>query len=145
MDSFLKDHSGELTILILAALVLGTLLVLVPRLLHWHLKALEWKHEENLRALEQGLPLEHVDERSLFARRTALLVPMVALCAAGTVTCLVAANRSENVFSVSTAVWVVAGIVSLAAITGSFTLMRLIAQLEEEEEEKEVPKDSLLR
>jgi hypothetical protein len=145
MDALLKDHSGELTILILAALVLGALLVLVPRLLSWHLKALEWKHEENLRALEQGLPSQPVDDRYLFARRTALLVPMVALCTAGTVTCLIAASRAEAIFAVSAAVWIVAGIVSLAAITGSFTLMRLVARQQEEEEEREAPKDAFMK
>src|SRR5438105_2041321 len=127
MDSFLHDHSGELTILMLTALILGTLLLLVPPLLRWHLKALEWKHEENLRSLEQGLPLPRIDERSLFAGRTALLVPMVAVCTAGTVTCFISANRSEVIFSVSLAVWCVAGIVSLAAITGCVSVMARLA------------------
>jgi hypothetical protein len=145
---FLAQHSGELTILLLGAMVLGALLALVPQLLRAHQRSLEMQHEEHMRALERGEVLPRSDERSKYAGRTAALVPMVVVCAAGTVTCFLAANKSDNLFSVALAVWSVAGVVSLAAITGGVALMGRIAQLhsgqpEEEEEEEEVPEDVL--
>jgi hypothetical protein len=83
--------------------------------------------------------LPQIDERSLFAGRTAVLVPIVSVCTAGTVTCFLAAYKVENTFSVSLAVWSVAAIVSLAAITGCVALLGRLAQLqgglEESEEE----------
>ena len=87
LETFLQQHSGELLILILSTLLLGTLLILVPQLLRDHQRALEARHAENMRSLEQGLPPPRLDERSVFAGRTALLVPMVSICTAGTVTC----------------------------------------------------------
>ena len=137
MEEFLKQHSGELTILILSALLLSTLLLIVPHLLRSHLKSLEMKHEEHMRALEQGVDLPQNDDRSLFAGRTALLVPIVAVCTAGTVTCFLAAYRVDIVFSVSLAVWSVAGIVSLAAITGCVALLGRLAQLQSGMENEE--------
>ena len=93
--TFLEKHSGELMMLLLGALVFGTLLVLVP---------------------------------------------MVVVCAAGTVTCFLVAYRSENLFAVALAVWSVAGVVSLAAITGGVALLGRLAQLHSgEEEEAGVP------
>src|SRR5947208_2953195 len=100
MELFLEKHSGELMILILSALVLGTLLVLVPQLLRVHQRTVEIQHTENMRALEKGLPVPPTDERSRFAGRTAALVPMVVMCAAGIVTCFLAGYRSENLFAV---------------------------------------------
>jgi hypothetical protein len=88
------------------------------------------QHAEHLRALEKGLPLPPHDERSKAAGRTASLVPMVTVCAAGTVTCFLVAYRSENLFSVSLAVWSVAAMVSLAAITGGVALIGRLAQLD---------------
>jgi hypothetical protein len=145
---FLDQHSGELTILVLCAMILAALLVLVPQLLRSHQRSLEMQHEEHMRALERGEVLARSDERSKYAGRTAALVPMVVVCAAGTVTCFLAAYKYENLFSVSLAVWSVAGVVSLAAITGGVALMGRIAQLhsgqpEEEEEEEEIPEDVL--
>ena|GEM_PF-1573781 len=141
MEEFLKQHSGELTIMIMSALLLLTLLLLVPHLLRAHLRSLEMRHEENMRALEQGTNLPQIDERSLFAGRTAVLVPIVSICTAGTVTCFLAAYKVENTFSVSLAVWSVAAVVSLAAITGCVALLGRLAQLqgglEESEEESE--------
>jgi len=147
-EDFLKVHSSELTILLLGAMVLVALLVLVPQLLRAHQRALEMLHEQHLRALERGAVLPRTDERSKFAGRTAALVPMVVVCAAGTVTCFLAAYKSENLFSVALACWSVAGVVGLAAITGGVALMGRIAQLhagldEEEEEEDEMPEDAL--
>ncbi len=72
----------------------------------------------------------------------ALIVPTVVLCAAATVTCFLVAYGSENVFAVTLAVWCVAGVVSLAAITGGVALMGRLAQLSSgEEEEEEAPRD----
>ncbi len=129
LDPFLEKHSGELLILILSLLLLGTLLIVVPQLLRSHQRTLELAHTEHMRALEQGIPVQQIDERSMFAGRVALLVPTVGLCSAGTVTCFLVAYRAESVFAVSLAVWCVAGVVSLAAITGSVTLMGRLAQL----------------
>ncbi len=145
---FLDLHSGELTILVLGAMILGALLVLVPQLLRMHQRTLELQHEEQMRALDQGEVMPRLDERSKYAGRTAALVPMVVVCAAGAVTCFLAAYKYENLFSVALAVWSVAGVVSLAAITGGVALMGRLAQLhsgvpEEEEEEDEMPQDAL--
>jgi hypothetical protein len=137
MEPFLQRHSGELTILFLGVLVFVTLLVLVPQLLRSHQKTLELTHEEHMRALEQSQPLPKLDDRSLFAGRCMVLVPMVAICTAGTVTCFLVAYRSEIIFSVSLAVWTVAGIISLAAITGCVTLLHRLAQLQAGEQEQD--------
>src|ERR1700730_996275 len=117
MDN-LDAHSGELLILILSALMMATLIILVPRLLQAHHSTLEMQHAERMRALEQGQTIPPIDERSRVAGRTAMLVPMVVIITAGTVTCFLVAYKSENLFAVVLAVWSVAGVVSLAAITG---------------------------
>jgi Tfp pilus assembly protein PilX len=145
---FLDQHSGELLILVLAAMILVTLLVVVPQLLRSHQRATELVHEERMRALEQGEVMPRIDERSMYAGRTAMLVPMVTVIAAGTVTCFLAAYKYDNLFSVALAVWSVAGVVSLAAITGGVALMGRIAQLhsgipEYQEEEEEIPEDAV--
>jgi hypothetical protein len=146
MDNFLQQHSGALTIMILCALVLTTLLVLVPQLLRAHQRTIEMMHVEQMRALEQGLPISRPDERSVFAGRTALLVPMVSICTAGTVTCFLVAYKSENLLSVTLGVWCVAGVVSLAAISGGIALLVRLAQLhtrpEEEEEYQDHPSET---
>jgi hypothetical protein len=135
MDAFLDKHSGEMTILIMGALVLVTLLILVPQLLRAHHQTLQLRHEEHMKALEQGQPLPASDERSRFAGRTIVLVPMVAVCSAATVTCFLAAYKVESLFSVGLAVWSVAGVVSLAAITGGVALLGRLAQQDEPDEE----------
>ncbi len=147
---FLELHSGELIILVLAAMILVTLLILVPQLLRSHQRSNDLLHEERMRALEQGEVLPRIDERSVYAGRTAALVPMVTVIAAGTVTCFLAAYKYENLFSVALAVWSVAGVVSLAAITGGVALMGRIAQLhtgvpedQEEEDDEEIPEDAI--
>jgi hypothetical protein len=147
-NEFLEQYHGELTILLLAAMIVGGLLVLVPQLLRVHLRSLELQHEEQMRALEKGEMMPRLDDRSKYAGRTAALVPMVVICAAGTVTCFLAAYKYENLFSVSLAVWSVAGVVSLAAITGGVALMGRLAQLhagvaEEHDEEEEMPEDAV--
>jgi hypothetical protein len=138
MDN-LEAHSGELMILIMAALLLATLVILVPRLLQSHHRVAEMQHAEHMRALEQGHPLPPVDERTRVAGRTAMLVPMVVIISAGTVTCFLVAYKSENLFAVALAVWTVAGVVSLAAITGGVALIGRLAQLNSEVEEEEPP------
>jgi hypothetical protein len=129
MDPFLEKHSGELLILILSALVLLTLMIIVPQLLRTHQRNSEQRHEEFLKALEQGRPLPPTDDRARAAGRTAVLVPMVVICSAGTVTCFLAAYKSEHLFAVGLTVWCVAGIVSLAAVTGGVALLGRLAHL----------------
>lgn len=140
---FFGQHSGELTILIVIALVLLTLLILGPQLLRSHQRTLEMQHQEQMKALEQGQILGRPDWRSLAAGRTSSLVPMVSICAAGTVTCFLAAYKADNLFAVSLAVWSVAGVVSLAAITGGVALMGRLAQLDQGDEDEEVPENPL--
>jgi hypothetical protein len=139
MDQFVQQHSGALTIMILSALLLATLSILVPKLLTAHQHTVELHHAEHMRALEQGLPVQHPDERSVFAGRTALLVPMVSICTAGAVTCFLVAYQSENLLSVTLGVWCVAGVVSLAAISGGIALLVRLAQMHTGVEEEEYP------
>ncbi len=141
MDGFLEKHSNELMILVLAALLMCTLLVLVPQLLRSHARTQEQLHDEHMRALEAGQPLPRFDVRSRAAGRTAALVPMVVICAAATVTCFLVAYRPDYLFATTVTVWVAAGIVSLAAITGGVALLGRLAQLEAgvpDEDEDEV-------
>jgi hypothetical protein len=145
MDQYLEKHSSELMVLLLSAMVLGTLLLLVPQLLRVHQAGSQRQHDERMKTLEAGQPLPPADERSLAAGRTAFLVPMVVVCAAGTVTCFLAAYRSDTLFSVSLAVWSVAGVVSLAAITGGVALMGRLAQLNGDEDEETPPENPLTR
>ncbi len=132
-----EAHSGELIILAMFVLLVATLIVLVPQLLRAHLRKSEMAHLENMKALESGQAVAPVDERSRVAGRTAMLVPMVVVIAAGTVTCFLVAYKSESVFTVSLAVWAVAGIVGLAAITGGVALIGRLAQLQTGEQEQE--------
>jgi len=139
--SFVERHSGAITILILVALVLAALIILVPQLLRWHLRTADIKHEERMRALEKGIEPPWEDERAIATGRITLLVPTVVICAAGTVTCFLVAYGTEPLFSVSLAVWCVAGVVALAAVTGGVTLMGRLAQLESVDEEPENDQD----
>jgi hypothetical protein len=141
--NFLEAHSSELTILILTGFVLGTLLLLVPRLLKTRMQAWEMEHQERMKGLEQGIAPAAYDNRSVAAGRTAFLVPMVVFITAGTVTCFLTAYRNERLFHVTLAVWSVACIVSLAAITGGVALMGRLAQLDDGDSEEEVPKNPL--
>jgi hypothetical protein len=144
VPSFVEQHSGALTILVLSALILGTLLILVPQLLRSHQRTLEMMHEEHMKALEQGLPTYPPDDRSRSAGRIALLVPMVVIISAATVTCfLVAYQAADHMFAVTLAVWTVAGVVGLAAITGGVALMGRLAQLSDTEQDEEVPSNPL--
>jgi len=144
MRDILETHSAELMILIMLTILVVTLIIVVPQLLRAHLRKADMQHEENMRALENGQVVPPVDERSRVAGRTAMLVPMVVIISAATVTCFQIAYKSENVFQVSLAVWVVAGVVSLAAITGGVALIGRLAQLQSGEAE-EVPENPLIK
>src|SRR5205814_4549317 len=131
MEILLQQHSGELTILMLAALILGTLLIVVPQLLRASQRTQEMQHAEHMKALENGQTLPPIEPpRMRAAGRTTALVPMVVCCAAATVTCFLATYKSEQVFAVTVTVWAVTGLVSLAAITGGVALMGRLAQLD---------------
>ena len=134
MGTFIEKYSSEVMILLLIAMVMATLLVLVPKLVRAHLQILELRHAERMQALERGSPLPHDDSRARFAGRTATLVPMVSVIVAGTVTCFLVAYRSENLLSVTIATWSVAGVISLFAITGGAALLGRLAQLEAEDD-----------
>jgi hypothetical protein len=136
-NEFIKDHSGELVILTLACLVLLTLLFVLPQLLKANMRKLEMWHEERLKAIEKGLPLIPEDNRARLAGRTAMLVPMIVMISAATVTSFLVVYKSENLFAVSLAIWVVAGIVSLAALTGGVALIGRLAQIEAGEKEED--------
>jgi hypothetical protein len=129
-ESLLKAYSGEIMVLLVFILLVTTLMVLVPQLLRTHLRKAEMEHAEHLKALEQGLLLPPPDEPGRAAGRTAMLVPMVTVISSATVTCFLVAYRSEQVFAVALAVWAVAGVVSLAAITGGVALLGRLAQLQ---------------
>jgi hypothetical protein len=144
-EGFLSAYRGELMILVLSVLVVISLVILVPQLLRSHLRKMEMQHAEHLKALEQGIKPPPPDEPAGAAGRTALLVPIVAVISAATVTCFLVAYRDSNVFSVALAVWAVVGVVSLAAITGGVALLGRLAQLQsgiEEEEEEEQPTET---
>jgi hypothetical protein len=128
-ENILKAYSGEITILLVFILVVITLMVLVPQLLRSNLRKVEMQHAEHLKALEQGVLLPPPDEPARAAGRTAMLVPMVTVISAATVTCFLVAYRSDQVFAVALAVWAVTGVVSLAAITGGVALLGRLAQL----------------
>jgi hypothetical protein len=129
LRQLLEHHSGQLLILALTVLLFGTLIVLVPQLLRTHLRKVEMQHLEQLRALERGVALKTIGERARAAGRTALLVPIVVLCAAGTVTCFLVATRSDSLVPVALTVWSVGGLVSLAAVTGGVALIGRLEQL----------------
>jgi hypothetical protein len=95
-----------------------------------HLRKMEMLHTEHLKALDQGILLPQSDEASKSAGRAAMLVPMVSVISAATVTSFLVVYRDTNSFSVSLVVWAVVGIVSLAAITGGVALLGRLAQLQ---------------
>lgn len=145
MDDLFQVYHTELMILVVLTIVVTTLIVLVPQLLRAHLRKSEMQHQENMRALEVGQPILPVDERARVAGRTALLVPMVVIISAATVTCFLGAYRGDNLFAVTLAVWVVGGVVSLAAITGGVALVGRLAQLQADREAEEVPENPLIK
>jgi hypothetical protein len=141
LTNLLKEHGGELLILALSFVVMTSLLVIIPQLLRANMRKCEMIHLERMKSLECGLPLPPDDDRCRVAGRTALVVPSIIMVTAGTVTGFLVVYKSENVFAVSLAIWVVAGVVSLAAITGGVTLIGHLARWqasEDDEEEEEV-------
>lgn len=142
-DNFFSQHGGHLTILIVSALVMLTLLILVPQLLRAQQRTLEMQHTERMKALEKGQSLSRLEWPSLAAGRTAYLVPMVVLITAGTVTIFLGAYKAESFFAVCLAVWAVGGVVSLAAITGGVALLGRLAQFDVGEEDEEVSENPL--
>lgn len=132
MENLFDLHSKEVTIIVLIGIVLATLMVLVPQLLRANLRKIEMQHIEHIKALESGGRLPNVDDRSRLAGRLALLVPIIVIITAGTVTGSLAIYNSPQIFPVSLSVWVVAGVVSLAAITGGVALVTRLAHLDDE-------------
>lgn len=137
METLVDLHSKEITLVMIIAAVLMTLIVIVPQLLRAHLRRTELLHQEHMKALEQGKDVPIIDERARLAGRLSLIVPMVVMITAGTVTGFLSIYNSTEIFSVSLAVWVVAGVVSLAAITGGVTLVARLAHLDDEPHEEE--------
>jgi hypothetical protein len=145
----LQNHSGEVLILLLTCVVVVTILLVLPFVMRHNLRKAEMIHEERLRAIEKGLPLPIDDDRARVAGRTALFVPMVVMLAAAAVTCFLVSAHVENLFAVALAAWVVAGVVSLTAITGGVALIGRLAQIQarqedDEEEEEEVKEDQFM-
>src|SRR5882724_230714 len=97
-NELLKEHSGELVIVTLTGLLLGTLIVVVPQLLRMHVRRMEMAHEERVKSIEKGLPLPPIDDRASLAGRIALLVPMVVMIAAATVSSFLVMYKSDNLF-----------------------------------------------
>jgi len=144
---FVKDHSGEMLIFAIICAVLITLLISLPQLLRANMRKAEMWHEQRIKSLEKGIPLPLDDDRARLAGRTALLVPIVVMIAAATVTSFLVVYKSEHSFSVGLAVWVVAGVVSMAAITGGVALIGRLALIqagEEEEPEEDVRETSYM-
>ena len=110
---------------------------MLPQLLRANLRKAEMWHDERLKSIEKGIPPALDDDRSRMAGRVATLVPMVGLISAATVTCVALVYKSENQFAVALAVSVVAGVVSLAAVTGGVALMGRLARLQSDDEEKD--------
>ncbi len=144
INEFVKEHSGELLILALAAIIVTTLLFALPQLLRANSRKNELWHEERLKSLEKGLPLPLDDDRARLAGRIAMLVPMVVMISAATVTSFLAVYKTENLFAIALSIWVVAGLVSLVALSGGVALMGRLAQIQagekddiEEETEEE--------
>ena len=138
-SEILRDHSGEVLILALTVLILLTLLATLPFLLRHNFRKAEMIHREHLQALEKGQILPVEDYRAKAAGRTAMFVPMVVMLAAAAVTCFLVPSHTENLFAVSLAVWVVAGTVSLTAITGGVALIGRLAQIQARLEDEEEP------
>jgi len=137
VENVIDLHSKEITLVVLIILVLATLMVLVPQLLRAHLRKVEMSHLENMKALEAGQKISMADDRSILAGRLSLLVPMVVMITAGTVTGCLAIYNSDQIFPVSLAAWVVAGVVSLASITGGVALVTRLAHLDDEVPEEQ--------
>jgi hypothetical protein len=140
-----KDHGPEVLGLLLALVASMTFLIVFPQIQRTHMRREEMIHQEHLKALEKGVPLPVDDYRARMAGRTALWVPIVVMLATACVTSLLVIHHPENLFAVSLAIWVVAGVVSTAAITGGVALIGRLAQFQSgqtNEEEETDDQDS---
>ena len=72
-SEFMNTYGSSLTIVLLTAMGLITLLILVPRLLQARRETHARQHLERMKALEIGQTPPHIDERSVAAGRTAFL------------------------------------------------------------------------
>jgi hypothetical protein len=125
-------------------ILMATLLVALPQLLRLNARKAEMWHEQRMKSLEKGIPLPLDDDRSRIAGRTALLVPIITMVSAATVTSFLVVYESTYLFAVSLSIWIVAGIVSLAAITGGVALIGRLASIqagEPTEDDTEEPAD----
>ncbi len=137
----LQEHSGEVLIFALSVLIVVTIVIVLPFVLRHNVRKAELLHDEHVKALEKGMTVPIDDDRARVAGRTALFVPMVVMLAAAGVTCFLVSTHTENLFAVSLAVWVVAGTVSLTAITGGVALIGRLAQIQARQEDDEEPAD----
>jgi hypothetical protein len=133
----LQEHSGEVLILLLSCVIVATILVVLPLVLRQSRAKAEMIHREHMHALDKGMTVPIDDDRARVAGRTALFVPMVGMLAAAAVTCYLVSTHTENLFAVALAVWVVAGVVSLTAITGGVALIGRLAQIQARQEDEE--------
>lgn len=138
----LREHSGELLILTMTLLILTTLLISLPQLLRANMRRAELIHEQRLKSLDKGIPLPADDDRARLAGRTALMVPMAVMIAAATVTSFLVVYKSEQLFATALAIWVVAGVVSLAAISGGVALIGRLAMIQAGERDDDNEDDS---
>jgi hypothetical protein len=132
-----QEHSGEALLFLLSCLILLSLLIVLPALLKHNRYKAEMIHREHMQALEKGFHVPTDDDRARVAGRTALFVPIVVMLAAAGVTCFLVSAHAENLFAVALAVWVVAGVVSLTAITGGVALIGRLAQIQARQEDDE--------
>ena len=146
MNPFLKEHSGEFLILAMTALLLLGLLIALPQFVRASMRKAEMFHLERIKSIEKGLPAAPMeDDRSRQAGRTAMIVPTVVMISAATVTSFLVIYKAESLFAVALSIWIVAGTVSLAAITGGVALIGRLAQIQagdKEEEEEDMPESS---
>lgn len=133
----LQEHSGELLILLLTCLIVAPALLVLPIVLRHNRTKAEMLHREHMLALEKGMTVPIDDDRARVAGRTALFVPIVVMLAAAAVTCFLVSTHTDNLFAVALAVWVVAGVVSLTAITGGVALIGRLAQIQARQEDDE--------
>ncbi len=133
----LQEHSGEALIFLLSCVIVVSSLLILPVLLRHNRTKAEMLHREHMQALEKGLNVPIDDDRSRVAGRTALFVPMVVMLAAAGVTCFLVSAHTDNLFAVALAIWVVAGVVSLTAITGGVALIGRLAQIQARQEDDE--------
>jgi NhaP-type Na+/H+ or K+/H+ antiporter len=136
-QKLVQEHNGEVLILALTLILVLSFLAVFPFLLRNNQRKAEMLHREHLQALEKGQPLPVEDYRARAAGRTALFVPIIGMLSAAGVTCFLVSTHTEYVFAVSLAVWVVAGTVSLTAITGGVALIGRLAQIQARQEDDE--------